>query len=55
MERIWELVYNTIYGMVPFPMIFMTPKPDFKVTPLFDAEYLETVRDRDSCSGCMAY
>jgi len=26
--------------MVPFPMILNDPNPHFKVTPLFDAEYL---------------
>jgi len=29
-----------IYRMVPFPMILNDPYRDFKITPLFDAEYL---------------
>jgi len=28
------------FRMVPFPVTLMTPNPDFKVTPLFDAECL---------------
>ena len=34
-----------------FQWPWMTPNPDFKVTPLFDAEWVnvsETIRDRDS-------
>jgi len=33
-----------VYRMVPFPMMLNDPR--FKVTPIFDAEYVITVQDR---------
>jgi len=40
MKRQFELVWWVIYRMVPFLMTLNDPNPDFKVTLLFDAEYL---------------
>ena len=47
------LTPNTlIYRTAPFSTILSDGYPDFKVTPLFDAEYLRTVRDTaDSFNG----
>jgi len=39
---------------VPFPMTLNDPKPDFKVTPLFDTEYLRNdTRYRNSYNGIL--
>jgi len=32
--------YNVVYPMVPFSMILNDPYQDFKLTPLFDVEYV---------------
>jgi len=33
-----------IYRSAPFSMILTTPNPDFKVKPIFDAEYFSNGR-----------
>jgi len=33
-----------IFDLMPYSMTLTTPNPDFKVTPIFDAEYLSNSR-----------
>jgi len=37
-----------IYGSSPFSMALNHPNPNFKVTPIFDADISVTVQDRDT-------
>jgi len=40
-----------IYRMMPFPMTFNDPNLEFKVTPIFDAEYLSGRSTRQTDLG----